>query len=129
MYLGLNLRDNSLMAAKEVPVVGVSAARLHALRREIRLLRSLKHENVVGYLGTVTHGGFVYIFTEWVPGGSLNLVLKRFGKLGLGVVRQYHVWLIVESSFGTCRVCWRDPCGTPSKRAHDPGTLSMGGPP
>lgn len=37
----------------------------------------------------MTQDSKVYIFTEWVPGGSLGDVLKRFGKLSVDVVRKY----------------------------------------
>ena len=115
MYLGLDLRNGQLMAAKEVLAQRATEDRLRALRREIRLLqyaagagavhacdtrhwgspvlllcfRSLEHPHIVRYIGTVTQDSKVYIFTEWVPGGSLGDVLKRFGKLSVDVVRKY----------------------------------------
>mgnify|MGYP003384813147 CR=1 FL=1 len=33
--------------------------------------------------------GFVNIFQEWVPGGSIAHLLKRFGAFRVGVVRTY----------------------------------------
>lgn len=56
------------------------------LHQEISLLRSLEHPNIVRYLGSKDapappdeHGHvdrsarMLYIFTEWVPGGSLKV--------------------------------------------------------
>eukprot|EP01065_Artemidia_motanka_P030361 TRINITY_DN36385_c0_g1_i1.p1 TRINITY_DN36385_c0_g1~~TRINITY_DN36385_c0_g1_i1.p1 ORF type:complete len:848 (+),score=233.83 TRINITY_DN36385_c0_g1_i1:86-2545(+) len=63
------------------------------LRAEIELLRSVNHRNVVQYLGTEQSGGSIFIFMEYMAGGSLSQLARRFGggKGGLeaGVVQQY----------------------------------------
>ena len=48
------------------------------MQEEIELLRSLHHPNIVTYLGTdvCDDDQTLYIFTEWVPGGSIR-VRKR----------------------------------------------------
>ena len=48
------------------------------MQEEIELLRSLHHPNIVTYLGTdvLDDEQTLYIFTEWVPGGSIQ-VLKQ----------------------------------------------------
>lgn len=44
------------------------------MQEEIELLRSLHHPNIVTYLGTdvCDDDQTLYIFTEWVPGGSIQ---------------------------------------------------------
>jgi len=37
----------------------------------------------------MTEGDLIYIFTEWVPGGSLAAVLKKFGRLDATLVANY----------------------------------------
>ena len=44
----------------------------------MEILRSLRHRNVVRYLGTSMDDCMVYIFMEFVSGGSLQSVLKRY---------------------------------------------------
>ena len=44
---------------------------------EVGILRSLRHKNIVSYLGTSMQQGTVYIFMEFISGGSLQSILKR----------------------------------------------------
>ena len=41
------------------------------LEREITLMRRLDHRNIVRYLGTARDEQFLFIFMEYVPGGSI----------------------------------------------------------
>ena len=51
--------------------------------------RSLNHRNIVKYIGLeVTHDD-LYILTEWVAGGSLRRVLKKFTKLPETLAARY----------------------------------------
>lgn len=47
------------------------------LKLEVEILRSVRHRNVVSYLGTSMDEDHVYIFMELIPGGSLLSILKR----------------------------------------------------
>ena len=51
----------------------------------------LKHDQIVRYLGYQWDqtNQQLFIFTEWVPGGSLSDILKRFGKLDLYITARY----------------------------------------
>ena len=62
-----------------------------ALEREIALMRSIRHKHIVSYRGTdfSDDGCHLYIFTEWVPAGSLSDMQKRFGTLPETVARTY----------------------------------------
>ena len=44
---------------------------------EVEILRSLRHKNIVSYLGTSMQLSTVYIFMEYISGGSLQSILKR----------------------------------------------------
>ena len=50
---------------------------------EINLLRTLRHPNIVRYIGTEISGTplALNIFLEYVPGGSLKSLIAKFGKL------------------------------------------------
>eukprot|EP01062_Namystynia_karyoxenos_P069692 TRINITY_DN65167_c0_g1_i1.p1 TRINITY_DN65167_c0_g1~~TRINITY_DN65167_c0_g1_i1.p1 ORF type:complete len:1123 (+),score=227.32 TRINITY_DN65167_c0_g1_i1:64-3432(+) len=49
------------------------------LVKEVSLMISLKHDNVVQYLGCATEGAYVLIVMEYLPGGSLQGLMKQFG--------------------------------------------------
>jgi len=67
------------------------------MQEEIELLRSLQHPNIVTYLGTdiCDENKLLYIFTEWVPGGSIQALITKFGRLSEAIVRKYVAQLLV----------------------------------
>ena len=91
VYQCINLDDGSLLAAKEVSFSDGDAKQMATLQEEIGLMGSLDHPNVVRYLGAQLDRkqNMLYIFTEWVPGGSILTLLDRFGMLPEPVARNY----------------------------------------
>ncbi|KAJ2611310.1 ATP binding [Coemansia sp. RSA 1365] len=96
VYFGMNTRTGAIMAVKEVdlPKPGtVSMARnqrmADALRHELDLLKGLDHKNVVKYLGTDMDESNLYIFLEYVSGGSVSSALASFGMFPESLVRTY----------------------------------------
>lgn len=57
--------------------------------KEVNLLSTLRHDNIVSYLSSAVVAGHVVICMEYVPGGSLQSVLGQFGMLSLSSVRRY----------------------------------------
>jgi serine/threonine protein kinase len=54
------------------------------------VLRSLDHANIVAYLHTeIDASDTLYIFTQWVPGGSIASIQRKFGKFTESVVQNY----------------------------------------
>ena len=51
--------------------------------------RSLEHKHIVRYLGTEVRDNVLYIFTEWVSGGSIERMLQQFSRLPEKVVARY----------------------------------------
>lgn len=47
------------------------------LQLEVDILRSLDHRNIVSYLGTSMEAGAVYIFMEYISGGSIQSLVRR----------------------------------------------------
>lgn len=47
------------------------------LQLEVDILRSLDHRNIVSYLGTSMECGAVYIFMEYIAGGSIQSLVRR----------------------------------------------------
>lgn len=67
----------------------MSSKELRSLENEINLLRSLRHPNIVRYIGTETTPTSLSIFLEYIPGGSLKSLIEKFGMLGESVARSY----------------------------------------
>ena len=91
VFKALNTEDGSLMAVKEVYFDSDNDDRLGLLRREINLMRTLRHPHIVSYLGTEIDikDNKLYIFQEWVPGGSVKSILDQYGPLSESVVANY----------------------------------------
>ena len=60
-----------------------------ALKREISLLRDLRHPNIVQYLGCGSSQEYLNIFLEYVPGGSVQTMLNSYGALPEPLVRSF----------------------------------------
>jgi len=86
VHVGLNNETGKLMAVKRFKVNG---ADITDVRREVELMRSLHHENIVRYLGAQMDKTHLHIFQEWVPGGSVAALLGRFGSFTLRVIQSY----------------------------------------
>ena len=48
------------------------------IKLEVDILRSMNHRNIVHYLGTAMDNSTIYIFMEYISGGSLQSILKRY---------------------------------------------------
>ncbi|EJD02304.1 Pkinase-domain-containing protein [Fomitiporia mediterranea MF3/22] len=86
VYLGMDAMNGLLMAVKQVDLPTGSGpneqrkkSMLDALEREIDLLRELQHENIVQYLDSSSDEKHLYIFLEYVPGGSVTALLRNYG--------------------------------------------------
>ncbi|RLN57519.1 hypothetical protein BBJ29_004069 [Phytophthora kernoviae] len=81
VYLARDEETGCLMAVKEIRISEESECAIREATREVELLRSLKHEHIVKYLGchVDSEAQTLSIFTEWVPGGSLEHNRKLFG--------------------------------------------------
>ncbi|XP_063789854.1 mitogen-activated protein kinase kinase kinase 19 [Pseudophryne corroboree] len=92
VYRGLT-SQGELIAAKQVMLHGsdpaVAEKEYRKLQEEVDLLKTLKHVNIVGYLGTCLQDTVVTIFMEFVPGGSISSILKHFGPLQECIISKY----------------------------------------
>eukprot|EP01038_Epipyxis_sp_PR26KG_P014312 gene14312-19196_t len=95
VYLGLNIETGELMAVKQLSTEEVSRRELSSLENEINLLRSLRHPNIVRYIGTEVNSTALSIFLEYVPGGSLKALIDKFGALEESVAKSYTRQLLI----------------------------------
>lgn len=98
VYLALHAVTGELLAVKQVeaPAPGSNSqsdnrkkSMIEALKREIGLLRDLRHPNIVQYLGCSSSTEYLNIFLEYVPGGSVQTMLNSYGALPEPLVRSF----------------------------------------
>ncbi|KAI0480642.1 kinase-like domain-containing protein [Xylariaceae sp. FL0804] len=98
VYLALHAVTAELLAVKQVqaPSPGSNSqtdarkkSMIEALKREIGLLRDLRHPNIVQYLGCSSSTEYLNIFLEYVPGGSVQTMLNSYGTLPEPLVRSF----------------------------------------
>jgi mitogen-activated protein kinase kinase kinase len=98
VYLALHAVTGELLAVKQVEAPSPGASNpndtrkkgmIEALKREISLLRDLRHPNIVQYLGCGSSAEFLNIFLEYVPGGSVQTMLNSYGALPEPLVRSF----------------------------------------
>lgn len=98
VYLALHAVTGELLAVKQVetPSPGANSqsdsrkkSMIEALKREISLLRDLRHPNIVQYLGCGSSADYLNIFLEYVPGGSVQTMLNSYGALPEPLVRSF----------------------------------------
>ncbi|NWT23185.1 M3K19 kinase, partial [Cardinalis cardinalis] len=92
VYCGLT-SQGQLIAVKQV-VLDTSdqlttEKEYQKFHEEVDLLKTLKHVNIVTYLGTCLEDNILSIFMEFVPGGSISSILNRFGPLPEVVLCKY----------------------------------------
>ena len=80
VYCGLT-SQGQLIAVKQVSLDSSDpdAAKTEYIRLqgEVELLKTLRHTNIVGFLGTSLQQHVVSIFMEYIPGGSIASILHR----------------------------------------------------
>lgn len=92
MYCGLT-SQGQLIAVKQVVLdtsdQDTTEKEYQKFHEEVDLLKTLKHVNIVTYLGTCLEDDILSIFMEFVPGGSISSILNRFGPLPEVVLCKY----------------------------------------
>ncbi|ORC88773.1 putative protein kinase, putative,serine/threonine-protein kinase [Trypanosoma theileri] len=94
VYLGL-LNDGSFHAVKCVEIGGktgvFSAKELVSLSREINMMQRLHHKNLCTFKGVMydTSNNTICMFMEYIGGGSLSSLVKKFKPLPRDVIRRW----------------------------------------
>ncbi len=85
--MGIVYRATYLETGKEValkvlsPALSANQQVIVRFEREMTILKRLRHPNIVQYFGGGRSGGQNYFAMEFVPGGSVEQMLKEKGKL------------------------------------------------
>lgn len=62
---------------------------MSSIKLEIDLLSRLEHKNIVSYIGANTQKKILNIFLEYIAGGSISSLIRKYGKLNENIVRIY----------------------------------------
>ncbi|KAK4492756.1 hypothetical protein RD792_000075 [Penstemon davidsonii] len=92
VYVGFNSETGEMCAMKEVTLFADDAKSKESakqLGQEIALLSRLRHPNIVQYYGSESVADKLYIYLEYVSGGSIHKILQEYGKLGESAIRSY----------------------------------------
>ncbi|KAL1296438.1 hypothetical protein HN51_057127 [Arachis hypogaea] len=92
VYVGFNNDSGEMCAMKEVTLFSDDAKSLESakqLMQEISLLSRLRHPNIVQYYGSETVDDKLYIYLEYVSGGSIYKLLQEYGQFGELAIRNY----------------------------------------
>ncbi|PIN22258.1 MEKK [Handroanthus impetiginosus] len=92
VYVGFNSETGEMCAMKEVTLFAddtKSKESAKQLGQEISMLSRLRHPNIVQYYGSETVDDKLYIYLEYVSGGSIHKILQEYGKLEESVIRSY----------------------------------------
>ena len=81
VYKGLNLQTGAFVAIKKVALRGETKDQLQLLQREIDLLKLLKNPYIVEYRESFNTSDTLYIVMEFIENGSLQTIVKKFGRL------------------------------------------------
>nr|GMD98168.1 mitogen-activated protein kinase kinase kinase YODA [Ipomoea batatas] len=92
VYLGFNSESGEMCAMKEVTLFSDDAKSRESaqqLGQEIAVLSRLRHPNIVRYYGSEMVDDKLYIYLEYVSGGSIYKILQEYGHLGEVAIRSY----------------------------------------
>jgi len=92
VFKALNQETGVIFAAKEVLFNHSDPDDLKfkaALENEISICKDLKHPRIVSYLGHDSIDGCLFIFLEYMPGGSVAQVLKQFGPFDESLITRH----------------------------------------
>ncbi|KAL5567963.1 hypothetical protein UlMin_024538 [Ulmus minor] len=92
VYIAFNSAMGEMCAMKEVTLFSDDAKSKESakqLNQEITLLSRLRHPNIVQYYGSDSVDDKLYIYLEYVSGGSIYKLLQEYGPLGDVAIRNY----------------------------------------
>lgn len=92
VFKALDQSTGQILAVKEVRIDSRDNADVkfrQALENEISIYKDLHHPRIVWYLGHDNIGSNLYIYLEYMPGGSVTQVLSQFGSFDESLIATY----------------------------------------
>lgn len=88
VYKGLDADTMQIFAVKEAYLEKGNMKSKDRLDSELEICKTLRHPNIICYLGHQYTDTHLFIFLEFAAGGSIASVLKEFGPLSAQMLRQ-----------------------------------------
>ncbi|KAK8858460.1 hypothetical protein IAR55_002687 [Kwoniella newhampshirensis] len=89
VYRALNFLTGETVAIKSISLLSLPPSSLPDIMSEIDLLKNLNHSNIVKYKGFARDKENLFIVLEYCENGSLQTILKKFGKFPESLVAVY----------------------------------------
>ncbi|RXK41642.1 STE/STE11/CDC15 protein kinase [Tremella mesenterica] len=89
VYRALNFLTGETVAIKSISLLSLPPSSLPDIMSEIDLLKNLNHPNIVKYKGFARDKENLFIVLEYCENGSLQSILKKFGKFPESLVAVY----------------------------------------
>jgi NIMA (never in mitosis gene a)-related kinase len=84
VYRARRISDNETVALKRISVDSVDAKAREKCLKEVKLLQSLDHPNVIKYLDSFITDDDLVIIVEWAAAGDLKRQLRKAQERGIG---------------------------------------------
>eukprot|EP00931_Biecheleriopsis_adriatica_P089216 TRINITY_DN63383_c0_g1_i1.p1 TRINITY_DN63383_c0_g1~~TRINITY_DN63383_c0_g1_i1.p1 ORF type:complete len:691 (-),score=84.94 TRINITY_DN63383_c0_g1_i1:43-2115(-) len=92
VYEGLDQSNGQIFAVKEVRIdrrLDTDVKLQRDLENEVDIYKDLKHPHIVAYFGHDYIHSHLYIYLEYMPGGSVAQVLSQFGPFAEELIKRY----------------------------------------
>lgn len=89
VYKAIHWGTGEAVAVKQIKLGNVPKSELKMIAAEIELLKNLKHDNIVKYLGFAKSEACLNIILEYCENGSLHSICKNYGKFPENLVGLY----------------------------------------
>lgn len=84
VYRAKRISDGEVVALKRIKVDAIDAVAREKCLKEIRLLQSLDHPNIIRYLDSFISDNDLVIIIEWAAAGDLKRQLRKAQERGVG---------------------------------------------
>lgn len=99
VYMGFNERTGELFAVKQISLMDGTQEEAEQLEAEINLMKRLRHRHIVRYVGTGRGERHLYIFLEYVSGGSIASMLAQFGVFHEDLLKRFVYQILLGVSY------------------------------
>jgi mitogen-activated protein kinase kinase kinase len=94
VYEAMNINTAEMFVVKKIQLVhpfqGLDQTKVKALKQEIDRYKLLDYQHIITYYGGELNENNVFcIYLEYMSGGSIADLCKRYGRLGETICRKY----------------------------------------